>query len=95
MKDHNPGLTPSRLDKGSAAGIEHPDRVENIAWQTRAAPPTAEEDALADALTTIFGAEIYDLPEIVARLDALVKPPQGAARWSEALLRAALARLGA
>lgn len=94
MKDHNPGLTPDLRDKGSEAGIERPDRVENVAWQTRAAPPTAAENALADALQTLFAAEIYDLTRIVERLDSLIEPPAGAERWTEALLRAELRRLG-
>ncbi len=95
MKDHNPGLAPDLTDKGTEAGIEHPDRVENISWQTRAAPPTAEEDRLADALQAIFGKEIYDLPRIVEMLDGIVPPPAGSPRWTEAVLRAELARLGA
>ena len=94
MTNHNPGLTPDRRDKGSEAGIEHPDRVENIAWQTRAAPPTVAENALADALQAIFADEIYELPRIAERLDGLVKPPAGAPRWTEALVRAELKRLG-
>ncbi len=94
MDDHNPGLAPDPRDKGSEAGIEHPARVRNIAWQTRAAPPSPPENALADALQAIFAEEIYDLPGIVAKLGALVPPPEGAPRWTEALLTAALARLG-
>ncbi|HUB97021.1 MAG TPA: recombinase-like helix-turn-helix domain-containing protein [Stellaceae bacterium] len=94
MRGFNPHLTPHPADKGSEAGIEHPDRVENIAWQTRAALPTPAENALADALQAIFADEIYDLPRIVERLQGRVTPPGGASRWSEALLRAELARLG-
>jgi hypothetical protein len=94
MQEHNPFLTPRATDKGSEAGIEHPDRVDNITWQTRAAPPTPAENALADALQAIFAEEIYDLPAIVERLQVRVPAPGGAARWSEALLRAELARLG-
>jgi hypothetical protein len=95
MQDHNPFLTPRPADKGTEAGIENPDRVENIPWQTRVAPPTAAENALADALQAIFADEIYDLPKIVERLDGKVPAPGGAGRWTEALLRAELARLGA
>lgn len=95
MKDHNPGLAPDRRDKGGEFSIEHPDRVENVAWQTRAAPPTAEENALADALQVLFADEIYDLPHIAERLNGLVKPPAAASRWTEDLLRAELHRLGA
>jgi hypothetical protein len=94
-QDHNPGLTPDLGDKGGEAGIEHPDGVVNIPWQTRAAPPTAEEDRLADALQAIFGKEIYDLSRVVEMLDGIVPPPPGAPRWTEAVLRAELARLGA
>ncbi len=94
MSDHNPGLTPDPRDKGSEAGIEQPDRIGNIAWQTRAAPPGDAENALADALQAIFAEEIYELPGIVQRLIGRVPPPAGAARWTEALLAAELARLG-
>jgi hypothetical protein len=96
--DHNPHLAVMRHpndDKGSEAGIERPDAVVNIAWQTRPAPPSAFEDALADALQAIFADEIYDLPRILARLDAAgVAPPAGAARWDEASFGAELHRLG-
>ncbi len=95
MQDFNPGLTPRVGDKGGEAGIEHPDKVVNIAWQTRVAPPTAAENAFADALQHIFGAEIYDLTGIAARLNDLVPPPAGAERWTEAALVAELKRLGA
>lgn len=96
--DHNPHLARLRQpndDKGTEAGIEHPVRVENIAWQTRPAPPTAAENALADALQAIFADEIYDLPQIVERLNRLgLAPPPGAERWTEASLRTELRRLG-
>jgi hypothetical protein len=95
MQDHNPHLTPRPSDKGNEAGIELPERVENIPWQTRAAPPTAAENALADALQAIFADEIYDLALIADRLRDRVPPPHGAPRWSESVLRAELARLGA
>jgi hypothetical protein len=94
MSDHNPALTPDPRDKGSEAGIEHPGGAQNIAWQTRAAPPTAAETALADALQAIFAEEIYELPGIVARLNGVLPPPAGSPRWTEALLAAELSRLG-
>jgi hypothetical protein len=94
MTDHNPFLTPDPRDKGTEAGIEGPDRVRNIAWQTRAAPPTDAENAFADALQAIFAEEIYDLPGIVQRLNGRVPPPEGWARWTEAALAAELRRLG-
>jgi len=96
--DYNPHLAPGRKandDKGTEAGIEHPDRVENYTWQTRPAPPTAAESALADALQAIFAEEVWELPQIVARLNERgIAPPAGAQRWTEAAFRAELARLG-
>jgi hypothetical protein len=96
--DHNPHIARARQakdDKGTEAGIEIPDRVENIAWQTRPALPTAAENAFGDALQRIFGDEIHDLAEIVARLNqAGIAPPAGASAWTEVSLRAELARLG-
>jgi len=95
--DFNPGLAQrAPTDKGGEDGIEAPSGVKNIAWQTRAAMPTADENALADALQTIFAEEIYDLPQIIERLTrAHIKPPGGAAGWTEAVFRAELQRLGA
>ncbi len=67
----------------------------NVAWQTRAAPPTAAENALADALQAIFAEEIYELPHIVERLNASAwRRPPAPPRWSEASFRAELHRLG-
>ena len=96
--DHNPHLDPAaRLgdDKGSEAGIERPDRVQNIAFQTRPVPPSPAENALADALQAIFATEIYDLAGIVAGLEQRgVAPPAGEPRWTEAAFRAEMRRLG-
>ena len=96
--DHNPYLAfPSGADeeKGSDAGIERPGAVVNIAWQTRAAPPTAAEGALADALQALFAADVVELPAIVEGLNhRRVAAPGGAARWTEDLLCAELSRLG-
>jgi len=96
--DHNPNLARPRQandDKGSEASIEHPDKVENICWQTRPAVPTAAENALADALQAIFGDDIQDLPQIVDRLNRMgLAAPDGARAWTEASLRAELRRLG-
>ncbi|HEX9464582.1 MAG TPA: recombinase-like helix-turn-helix domain-containing protein [Alphaproteobacteria bacterium] len=81
--------------KGDEASIEHPDKAQNICWQTRAAAPTAYEDALGDALQAIFAEEIYELAGIVRRLNERgVKGPDGAA-WTEASFTAEMARLGA
>lgn len=97
MEDYNPNLVARRgpnANKGGPATIELPDRVENIAWQTRPAPPSAAENALADALQEIFAAEIYALAQIIERLNAGgIAAPEGQAHWTEANFRAELARL--
>jgi hypothetical protein len=95
MQTFNPGLTADARDKGSEDGIERPDRVVNIAWQTRAAPPTAAENALADALQAAFAAGVSELQGLVERLNGAVPPPAGAPRWTAAVLAAELRRLGA
>jgi hypothetical protein len=94
--DFNPGLAQhAPTDKGGENTIENPNQVTNLTWQTRAAPPTAAENALADALQAIFAEEIYDLPQIVERLNrAHIKPPVGAAGWTEESFRAEFQRLG-
>jgi hypothetical protein len=96
MKDHNPGLAATATDvKGTPATVELPDRVENLMWQTRPAPPSAAENALADALQAIFNDEIYELPRVLARLNETgVAPPAGAASWTEENFRAEMRRLG-
>jgi hypothetical protein len=94
--DFNPGLAQhAPTDKGGENTIENPNRVINLAWQTRAAAPTAAESALADALQAIFADEIYELPQIVERLNrAHLKPPGDAPSWTEESFRAELQRLG-
>jgi hypothetical protein len=96
--DHNPHLAIARHandDKGSEAGIERLDQVRNIAWQTRAAVPTREENALADALQAIFADEIYDLPRVVERLNRLgLAPPAGASAWTVESFSAHMRGLG-
>lgn len=93
--DHNPYLAaPEAGEKGSEAGIERPEAVVNIPWQTRAAPPSADERALADALQAIFADRVYDIPGVVARLVSSGVPAPHGEPWTEASFRAALARLG-
>jgi hypothetical protein len=92
---HLAGASRANDDKGSEAGIERPDQVVNIAWQTRAAVPTREEHALADALQAIFADEIYELAAVVERLNRLgLAPPSGAAAWTVDGFRAHLRGLG-
>lgn len=96
--DHNPNLTPwQRPDPGSAAGkgaLERPDQVVNIVWQTRAAPPSAYENALADSLIACFEAGAEELPDLVAALNARgSRAPSGEA-WTETSFTTEMARLG-
>jgi hypothetical protein len=96
--DYNPQLAVREADirKGSEATIEDPDRVENLRWQTRPAPITPEEDALADALQTLFADEVYELAGVVQRLNQMkITPPRGASAWSEESFRSEIARLAA
>jgi len=95
--DYNPQLAAIRESEGRKGGettIEDPNHVENLRWQTRPAPLTPEENALADALQTIFAEGIYELEGIVERLDRMnIAPPVGAAAWTEQSFRAELRRL--
>jgi hypothetical protein len=95
MTDANPWLAREiGGTKGGAATLERPGEARNVAWQTRAAPPTAAETRLADALQAIFAAEVHDLPGIVARLNAAGPLAPDGAPWTEASFAAELARLG-
>jgi len=95
--DCNPQLAAIRESgarKGGEATIEDPGHVENLRWQTRPAPLTPEENALADALQTIFADGVYELDGIVERLDRMkIAPPSGASAWTEQTFRAELRRL--
>lgn len=80
--------------KGGEATIEDPARVANPRWQTRPAPLTGAESALADALQSIFTEEVYELGGIVERLNRMkLAPPAGASAWTEESFRAELRRL--
>ena len=92
---HNPWLATQRGSKGGADTVEDPRRPELLRWQTRKGPPTAYEERLADALMTIFGDEVCELPGIVARLnDAGIPDPTGSP-WTESGFEAAMRELGA
>ena len=80
--------------KGDESSLERVHDVANVRWQTRAAPPTAYENALGDALQAIFAEEIYDLPDVVRRLNERgVRSPDGAP-WTDSAFTAEMARLG-
>jgi len=97
--DHNPHLKPwNRPEPSQAAGkgqIEKPSDVENIIHQTRSSSPTEFENRLSEALTEIFGADIDQLPKVIAKLNEMgVQAPYGAA-WTEDSFQAEMKRLGA
>lgn len=99
MSDYNvvfhDWLAQSEDTKGDEASIERPDEVRNIRWQTRPAPLTEYENALADSLQAIFGEEIYDLAGILLRLNERGPKPPGGGAWTEQMFTAEMARLGA
>ena len=96
--DHNPHLTPwrrSQPDQAAGKGrVEQPGTTENLVWQTRAAPPTPYEDALADALVACFEDGVVDLPSLVDQLNERgVRGPDGQA-WTADRFEREMARLG-
>ena len=99
MNDYNAALKRARSggsgNKGSGATIETYDAPVNIEWQTRDAPPTDYENALGDALEEIFSEEVYELPDIVARLNGAGLTGPGGDAWTEDSFKAEIKRLGA
>jgi len=95
--DHNPFLRDQsngpELNKGDADSIETYDEPALIAWQSRAAPPGAYENALGDALEAMFSEEIYALDRIVHRLNDEGLQAPGGKTWTEASFRAEMKRL--
>ena len=82
------------IDNGLSRANETVDNIENIVWQSRAAPPSDYENALGDALENLFRDKIHDLPGIVAGLnEAGIHGPDGR-YWTEASFQAEMARLG-
>jgi hypothetical protein len=97
--DHNPYMAPwEKPTPNNVAGkgsLETPGRMPNLIWQTRAAPPSAYENAVADALEQVFDGGAQTLDEVVAGLNRLgVRLPDGRA-WTPALFESEMARLGA
>ena len=97
--DHNPFLKPwNGLAPDQVAGkgkIEKPGEVENIVHQTRPAPPTGYENRLGDALQEIFGADIDQLPDVVAQLNDLGVQTESGEDWTEESFQSEMKRLGA
>jgi len=95
--DYNAQLAPAgeaESRKGGEAAIENPAGVANLRWQTRPAPLTPAEDALADALQAMFADGVHDLAGIVQRLNRMkISAPGGAAAWTEENFRSEVRRL--
>jgi hypothetical protein len=89
--DFNPYLTQSEPDQ--RGDIEKPGVANNIAWQTRAAPPSAYEDALGDALEQAFAADAADLPALVTKLNQLGSRDPAGQPWTEASFQREIKRL--
>lgn len=70
------------------------DETTNVVWQQRAGVPSAFENAMGEALEKIFGEEIYDLPEIVGRLNTMGLKTEAGEAWTEENFQIEIARLG-
>ena len=97
--DHNPNLAAAlRPAASSVAGkgvIEVPGQVANVVWQTRAAPPTAYENALGDALELAFEGGAESAEQVVAALSAAGQADAQGTAFTVASFEAEMARLGA
>jgi hypothetical protein len=97
--DHNPELKPWQSPApNNVAGkgqIEEPGQMKNIVWQTRAAAPSAYENALGDALEAVFGAGADTALQVVEGLNAHGFRRADGGAWSVAQFEAEMARLGA
>jgi hypothetical protein len=96
--DHNPHLRPWRRPRpeGSAGKghVENVAEMANIPWQTRAAPPTDYENALADAVVQAFESGAEELSDMVASLNNQgVHAPDGQP-WTEESFALEMKRLG-
>jgi hypothetical protein len=96
--DHNPNLSPwtwpVNIDPAGQKTLDKPADLGNLVWQNRPAPPTAYENALGDALETVFESGAVELSEIVAKLNELgVKSPQNTV-WTEESFASEMKKLG-
>jgi len=96
---YNPNLVPwERPAPNNVAGkghIEQPGKVANIVWQTRAAAPTAYENALADALEAAFEGGAKNPGDIVRAFNRTNFLAVDGQPWTEEAFLAEMRRLGA
>jgi hypothetical protein len=88
--EHNPFLKPQA--PGARGGVESRD---NLAWQSRAEPPSEFENRLGDALEEIFGGGIDSLSALVEGLNQRGCRDRGGRPWTEESFQAEMRRLGA
>nr|WP_238262917.1 recombinase-like helix-turn-helix domain-containing protein [Cupriavidus pauculus] len=96
---YNPNLVPwERSAPNNVAGkghIEKPGHVPNIVWQTRAAAPTAYENALGDALEAAFEGGAKSPEDIVRAFNRAGLLAADGQSWTEEGFLAEMRRLGA
>jgi hypothetical protein len=95
MMDFNPYLARAQNGASARSPIERPDHIENLGWQTRAAPPSEYENRLGDALEAAFEQGVTELAALVTHLNQTPLRAPGGSPWTEASLAAELKRLGA
>lgn len=97
--DHNPQLkpwlNPSPNNVAGKGKVEVPGQMQNVVWQNRAAPPSAYENALGDALERVFEGGATTLDEVVSALNAQNFRTADGHAWTADRYEAELARLGA
>lgn len=96
--DHNPSLKPWQTpEPNNVAGkgqIEVPGQAHNIVWQNRAAPPSAYENALGDALEQAFEAGAATVEQIVEGLNRNGFRAADGGTWSVERFEREMQRLG-
>ncbi|HEX6267600.1 MAG TPA: recombinase-like helix-turn-helix domain-containing protein [Burkholderiales bacterium] len=88
--DWNPFL--AKTDAAAARGTV--EKLQNIEWQTRAAPPTGFENRLGDALERVFAEGAESLQEVVQQLNAGGSRDAAGLPWTEASFQETMRRLG-
>ncbi|MFJ5380482.1 recombinase-like helix-turn-helix domain-containing protein [Cupriavidus sp. CER94] len=96
---YNPNLVPwERPAPNNVAGkghIEKPGHVTNIVWQTRAAVPTAYENALGDALEAAFAGGAKSPEDVVRAFHHAGFLAADGQSWTEERFLSEMRRLGA
>ena len=96
--DHNPNLkpwqTPAPNNVAGKGHIEVPGQASNIVWQNRAAPPTAYENALGDALEQVFEAGAISIEQVVEGLNGQGFRMSDGGTWTVERFEHEMSRLG-